>query len=139
MTMTDPLQAHPGADQFGRTVAAHLSAATDELPHHVTERLRAARVRALQLRKQEAAPVVVGRRGAASLALGGEELGIWGRIGSVLPLLVLAAGLVLIHTAQGDHRAKELAVVDQALLTDDLPPAAYADAGFVQFLKSGGE
>ena len=24
----------------------------------------------------------------------------------------------------------------RALLTDDLPPAAYADPGFVQFLKS---
>jgi hypothetical protein len=29
--------------------------------------------------------------------------------------------------------------VDAALLTDDLPPSAYADPGFAQFLKSGGE
>lgn len=138
MTMTDPLQAHSGADQFGRAVAARLSTATDELPYHVQERLRAARVRALQLRKLEAtAPVVVGRGGSASLALGSDEITLWGRIGSVLPLLVLAAGLVLIHSIQLDNRASELAEVDQALLTDDLPPAAYADPGFVQFLKSG--
>jgi Protein of unknown function (DUF3619) len=138
MTMTDPRRAHPGADQFGRAVAARLSTATDELPYHVRERLRAARVRALQVRKLvAAAPVVVGRGRSASLALGGDEIGLWGRIGSVLPLLLLAAGLVLIHNVQGDHRASELAEVDQALLTDDLPPAAYADSGFVQFLKSG--
>ena len=138
MTMTDPLQARSGADQFGRAVAARLSTATDELPYHVRERLRAARVRALQLRKLEAtAPVVVGRGATASLVLGGDEMGLWARIGSVLPLLVLAAGLVLIHSIQGDHRASELAAVDQALLTDDLPPAAYADPGFVQFLRSG--
>ena len=29
----------------------------------------------------------------------------------------------------------ELAEVDAALLTDALPPAAYADPGFLQFLK----
>jgi hypothetical protein len=44
----------------------------------------------------------------------------------------------LIHSAQTDRRASELAEVDAALLTDDLPPSAYADPGFVQFLKSGG-
>jgi hypothetical protein len=32
-----------------------------------------------------------------------------------------------------------VAEFDQALLTDDLPPAAYADPGFVQFLKSSRE
>jgi hypothetical protein len=49
---------------------------------------------------------------------------------------VLAAGLILIHTVQNDWRATEVAEVDAALLTDDLPPSAYADPGFVQFLKS---
>jgi hypothetical protein len=52
--------------------------------------------------------------------------------------VVLAAGLVLIHTVQSERRANELAEVDAALLTDDLPPAAYADPGFVQFLRAGG-
>jgi hypothetical protein len=35
-----------------------------------------------------------------------------------------------------DNRANELAEVDSALLIDDLPPAAYADPGFLQFLKN---
>jgi hypothetical protein len=30
----------------------------------------------------------------------------------------------------------EVAEVDAALLADDLPPAAYSDPGFVQFLKT---
>lgn len=140
MTTYDQLLAPSPADRFGRAVAARLSASTDELPHDFTERLRAARVRAVQGRKMAAAaPVVVGRGPSASLALDGEQISLWSRIGSVLPLLVLAAGLVLIHNVQGDRRASELAEVDQALLTDDLPPAAYADSGFVQFLKSGRE
>jgi hypothetical protein len=137
MTAHDPLRASTLADQFGRRVAMRLDAGTDEMAYEVGERLRAARVRALQLRKQpEVAPVMVGRGASATLVLGGRTW--FHRIASVLPLLVLAAGLVLIHTVQTERRANELAEVDAALLTDDLPPAAYADPGFVQFLKSGG-
>jgi hypothetical protein len=51
---------------------------------------------------------------------------------------VLAAGLVTIHVVQNDRRASEVAEVDEAILTDDLPPSAYADPGFAQYLKSGG-
>jgi hypothetical protein len=133
MTNTDSLQAPRLADQFGRSVALRLSAGTAELPYEVRERLRAARVRALDARRQPAAaPVVVGRGGSATLA----HNGLFYRIASVLPLVVLAAGLVLIHSVQMDRRASELAEVDAALLTDDLPPAAYADPGFVQYLKT---
>lgn len=136
MTTTESLKAPRAADQFGRAVAMRLSAGAAELPYEVRERLRAARVRALETRrKPAAAPVVVGRGGAATLAFG--ERSLFNRVASVLPLIVLAAGLVLIHTAQSDRRASELAEVDTALLTDDLPPAAYADPGFVQYLKSG--
>jgi hypothetical protein len=135
-TTTNPERAQRHADQFGRAVAHRLAASTDDLPYEVRERLRAARVQALQLRKQAAtrtAPAVLG--GAAATASLGEEFSIWTRIGSVLPLLALVAGLVLIHSFQNDSRASEIAEVDAALLTDDLPPAAYADPGFVQFLK----
>jgi hypothetical protein len=138
MTTTDTLQAPAlcQADQFGRAVAMRLSGGTDEIAYEVRERLRAARVRALEARKvPAAAPVVVGRGGAATLALGQRTW--FNRIASVLPLLVLAGGLVLIHSVQAERRASELAEVDAALLTDDLPPAAYADPGFVQYLKSG--
>ena len=135
MTTTDPLRAQQLADQFGRHVAMRLDAGTTEIPYEVSERLRAARVRALQVRRQpEVAPVMVGRGGVATLGW----TGWFHRVASVLPLLVLAAGLVLIHGLMTERRASELAEVDAALLTDDLPPAAYADPGFVQFLKSGG-
>jgi hypothetical protein len=133
-TTTDNQHAQRGTDRFGRAVAARLSAGTDELSWEVRERLRVARVQALQARQIEAtAPVIVDRGGAATL---GEGMSFWRSIASVLPLLVLAAGLVLLHGFQGERRASELAEVDAALLTDDLPPAAYADPGFVQFLKT---
>lgn len=139
MSTTELLRAQRQADQFGRAVAMRLTAGAEEMPYETRERLRAARTRALALRKTSAkAPVVVGRGAAATLALGGDEPTLFNRIASVLPLLALAAGLVLIHSIQTDRRASELAEVDAALLTDDLPPAAYADPGFVQYLKSSG-
>ena len=135
MTTTDPLRDQRLADRFGRKVAARLSAGADDLPYEARERLRAARVRALAARKQPAtAPVIVGRGGSATAALGGRRWLIG--IASALPRVVLAAGLVLIHSFQSERRATELAEVDAALLTDDLPPSAYADPGFVQYLKS---
>lgn len=138
---TDHLRAHEKADQFGRAVAARLALGADELPYEVRERLRAARTRALERRKAVVAkaggPVNVGRGGTAVLGLG-DDGGWWSRVASVLPLVVLVVGLVVLQQLQVEHRASELAEVDAALLTDDLPPAAYADPGFAQFLKTGG-
>jgi hypothetical protein len=130
-------------DRFGRRVAARLARGTAELPYDVTERLRAARTQALAQRKRaaslQAAPAVSAAGAAASLTFGDGGQSWWNRIGSALPIIALAAGLVLIHTIENDRRASEVAEVDAALLTDDLPPSAYADPGFVQFLKSSRE
>ena len=122
-------------EQFGRRVSARLSAGNLELSHEVGERLRAARVQAVARRKVVAqlrtAPVVVASGRAAALGSGW-----WTRIGSVVPLVALVAGLMAISVMQEDSRTNELAEVDSALLTDDLPPAAYTDPGFAQFVKT---
>jgi hypothetical protein len=122
-------------EQFGRRVAARLSAGNLELSHDIGERLRAARVQAVGRRKTltqlRPAPVVLSNGPVA--ALGG---GWWTRVGSVVPLVALVAGLMVISMVQDERRTNELAEVDSALLTDDLPPAAYTDPGFAQFLKT---
>jgi len=142
--MTNVRFIEPGqqADRFGRRVAQRLSAGTAELPYGVTERLRAARVQAVAKRKSAhvlGASPVFALGGAGTLNLGDSGSHLWNRIASALPLIALAAGLILIHAVQNERRATEVAEVDAALLTDDLPPAAYADPGFVQFLKSSRE
>jgi len=141
MNHISPALAESRQDQFGRRIAARLDAGLTELPHDITERLRAARVQALAQRKVAAPRLVqsvsVSTSGQASLSGGDDRMTFWQRVASVLPLVALAAGLVAIHVVQSERRARELAEVDAALLTDDLPPAAYADPGFVQFLKSG--
>ncbi|OUM02804.1 DUF3619 family protein [Variovorax sp. JS1663] len=124
-------------ERFARRVAVRLSAGTQDLPHDIGERLRAAREQALARRKVvrllQTTPAVVQNGGTAALGAGW-----WTRIGSVIPLIALVAGLLVITTLQEDNRANELAEVDAALLTDDLPPAAYTDPGFAQFLKAEG-
>ena len=51
----------------------------------------------------------------------------------------MAAGLIAINVIQDDDRTMEVADLDAALLTDDLPPEAYADPGFLQYLKTGAQ
>lgn len=127
-------------DQFGMRVAARLDTASHELPHDISERLRAARTRAVaarmlpQVHLRTSAEVSV-QNGVGLLHFGDEGLNVWSRLASLFPLLALVAGLALIQNVMDNDRANELAEVDSALLTDDLPPSAYADPGFLQFLK----
>ena len=127
-------------DRFAHKVAFRLSQTTNELPYDISERLRAARMQALSQRKvakTQTAVNVVSTGSSAALTWDSEEmLGWWGRLGTVLPLVALVLGLLAINSFQSDKRAEEVAEVDSALLTDELPPAAFADPGFVQFLKS---
>jgi hypothetical protein len=142
MNTIEARAAQDAIDRYGAKVARRLAAGADQLPYDISERLRAARTQAVAGRKIEpqprAAHEVLGRDGAAALGGGDEGLNLWSRIASALPLLALAAGLVFIHSIQSERRAAELAEVDTALLTDDLPPAAYTDPGFLHFLKKSG-
>lgn len=126
-------------NHFALKTVSYLSAGTADLPRDISERLRAARAQAVSQRKiakTQTASHVVQTGGSAALTWGNDEgLGWWGRIGAVLPLIALVVGLLAINSFQSDNRAQEIAEVDSALLTDELPPAAFADPGFIQFLK----
>ena len=47
----------------------------------------------------------------------------------------MVLGLIAITEWQEDQRIKDIATVDIALLTDDVPPDAFVDNGFMAFLK----
>ncbi|MES3009685.1 MAG: DUF3619 family protein [Pseudomonadota bacterium] len=140
MSYTRQHQADILQDRIGMKVAAHLSAGADALPYEISERLRAARTQALAQRKRAVMatrPVLIAAGGTA--VLGGDDSGwgLWGRLAAALPVMALVVGMVVINVVQDDNRANELAEIDVALLTDDLPPSAYADPGFLQFLRRG--
>ncbi|MDD2713695.1 MAG: DUF3619 family protein [Simplicispira sp.] len=130
------------AERFARRLTVRLTEGTSELPYDITERLRAARVQALSKRKitvpvHQTAPAVVRSGSSAALGWGGEAGNWWRSLLGAVPVLALVAGLVVINFSQDEYGTNEVAEVDAALLTDDLPPAAYADPGFAQFLKTG--
>jgi hypothetical protein len=117
-------------DHLARQLVAGLNT---PLNRDITERLRAARVRAVASRRINS--VVAQANGSLLLSAGEERMRPWGWLASALPLVALVAGLVTIKHFQDESRAREVADIDTALLTDDLPPSAYTDPGFLRFLK----
>ena len=132
-----PSTAPSNEDQFGHIVARALSANLEQMPYEVQERLRAARMRAVAARR--VGPILVAQTevqhvGHGTLSLGAPWKG-WTPLASMFPIALLLVGLFTINLVLDEYRANEVAEVDAALLTDDLPPHAYTDPGFLQFLK----
>ncbi len=138
MTNSQAMQRDAFEDALGQKIAARLTDTAEHLPHDISERLKAARMQALAKRK--VVPLVTATTtsvhgGVVTMHMGGSEPSRWNRFASLLPLFVLIAGLLAIAIVAEDNRTKEIADVDTELLTDVLPPAAYTDPGFAQFLR----
>lgn len=145
---------HPdqlAAEQFARKLTAHLSTGEAALPYVVTERLRAAREQALAQRRRptpilashpEMEQQLLGMQGDGTVFLGAggggqDNTPIWlRRLLTALPLVALAGALAFISADQDSRATVDVAELDAALLTSELPPAAYTDAGFLQFLQT---
>jgi hypothetical protein len=129
--------------RFALRVVARLDERAAQLGPDVAERLRFAREKALEKARearsataqQVSAPVAVG---GSTLAWGGpgDSSSLWVKIGSVLPLVALVAGLMLIQHWHTRAQIDAAAEIDAALLSDDLPPSAYSDPGFAEFLNT---
>jgi hypothetical protein len=130
--------------RFALRVVARLDERAAQMGPDVTERLRFAREQALEKARaarnagvQAAeAPAQAGR---STLAWGGgpgDSSSLWVKIGSVLPLVALVAGLVLIQQWHARAQIDAAAEIDAALLSDSLPPSAYSDPGFAEFLNT---
>jgi len=116
--------------QFGNQVRQALNEGTP-LDAHTLERLRAARLAALERRRLAAAqlPAFAGDgvdRATAPLRLSRTLL---------VPLLLLALGLAFLYAAQHTRQVAETVELDTQLLSDELPIDAYLDKGFEAWLK----
>lgn len=139
--------------RFGLRVAASLTERSAALPHGVSERLRFAReqalARAAQARKAASVAAttntaVVGNGPTVALSGGSPGTdndggGLWAMLVSALPLLLLLAGLLLMQMGEENRQIAAAAEVDTALLSDSLPPAAFTDPGFSEFLRDAEE
>jgi hypothetical protein len=126
-------------DRLGFSIARQLSEQTADVSHDIGERLRFARQKAIAQQKIQPLPAsqfVLGTHGGLSMsASGSDKPGLWSILGSVIPPLLLLAGFVTFMVDSQSERIEEIARIDAELLADDVPPAAYVDPGFVQFLQ----
>ena len=121
------------AEIFARRVTARLSEAEADLDYDISERLRAAREHALSRRKVVAVPAIA--RQPQQEAASSRKRTWWRAVVSAVPLSAMVAGLAFFNGVQADEGASEMAEYDATLLADELPPSAYTDPGFTQFLK----
>jgi hypothetical protein len=134
---------HLSPDQlFGKRVATYLDHGNQQLPYDISERLRAARTRAIASRKvnqlelKNADDVQMQSNGSLRMPFPSKAHDLYNLLISFIPLICLAAGLMLLYEFHNDQTVMELAEIDSALLVDDLPPHAYTDPAFVDFLKN---
>lgn len=123
---------------FAYKVRHALNEKLDDLPPSTTDRLANARKLALA-RKKAHAPVVVlqtaNAGGAGSFASFFAGPTPWLRSMSLaVPLLALVFGMSGIYRAEEQQRITELAEMDAAVLSDELPLSAYLDHGFNAYL-----
>jgi len=106
----------------------------DNLPASTTDRLAAARAQALA-RKKADAPVRAKQQQRTAFDLGSLFSMQWvARAAVVAPLLAMVAGMVGVYQYEREQRVAELAELDAAVLSDDLPLTAYTDHGFNAYL-----
>ena len=132
--------------QFAAQVRLALEESTERLPYRVSYRLKSARTAALARLDESLATQTSSARvssaGNGTLTLGGlppntRGLARWGWMAlSTVSALVLAVGLFTIADWSEQDWADEAAEIDLAVLTDELPIAAYADRGFGVYLKN---
>ena len=121
-------------------LASALTVRTQGLPHDVSERLRFAREQALARAREHqrlaAAPSTVAGVSSQGTGVLGAPARWWQRVASVVPLVVLVVGLLAIDRWSTREQVLAAAEIDSQLLADTLPPDAYRDPGFAEFLRS---
>lgn len=111
-------------------ICQHLDRGAEQLSYRVVERLAASRAAALA----KVAPPSQARTPAVPRS---NPPPLWWRVAATaIPLLLLIVGLIVVDTVQQEQSVADLAEVDSALLTDDVPLVAYADHGFGVYIKN---
>ncbi|WP_322033344.1 DUF3619 family protein [Paraburkholderia sp. J76] len=127
---------------FVREMRRALDESAANLPAATTARLAAARKTALAHKKAEVvfvrAPALaaagVGSLSGAPAQLPARRRSALARFALAWPLAALVAGLFAIAYFEDQQRTAELADIDAAMLSDDLPLTAYLDHGFNAYL-----
>lgn len=133
---------------FAYKVRHALNEQLDTLPASTTDRLAAARQAALARKKADAplrvtqAELVTATAGSGAMGgrfFGSEQFPWLTRLSVIIPLLVLVIGMGGIYHHEQQRRIAEIAELDAAVLSDELPLSAYLDHGFNAYLANRSE
>ncbi len=119
---------------FAYKVRHALNEHAEHLPSATVDRLAQARKAALA-RKKPDAPVRLAQRQIAGNIGSLFSFSMMGRVAVAVPLLALVAGLAGIYHFEEQQRIAEMAELDAAVLSDELPLTAYLDTGFNAYLE----
>ncbi len=123
---------------FAYKVRHALNEHLDHLPPTTADRLASARKMAVS-RKKAHAPVRLAQRQLAGNIASFFATPLMNRVGVIVPLLALVIGLAGIYEHEEQERVAELAELDAAVLSDELPLTAYLDQGFNAYLAQRGQ
>jgi hypothetical protein len=112
-------------DQIGKTVARSLDKELTHLSPEISQRLEKAREIALSQRKI----------GSPAVTKPSFQFSFIPNLRLISPIFIVLALVFVIAQWQQNARISDIADIDTAILTDSVPPDAYADDGFRLFMK----
>ena len=117
-------------ENFAYKVRHALNEKFDDMPDTIVQRLEQARLAALGRKKTTPLYANVFQQVFAGVTGGFSGGPSWRtKLGLGLPVLVLAVGLTGIFHYEQQRQIREITDIDIAVLSDELPPSAYADTG----------
>ncbi|RJX32015.1 MAG: DUF3619 family protein [Oxalobacter sp.] len=127
---------------FAYKVRHALNERLDQLPEKVVERLASAREMAISRKKEEAPLRVFARQNVFAGYIGNfftNPATYWlSRFSAAIVMAVLITGVMGVYHAEEQRQLQETARMDAAVLSDELPPDAYLDPGFKNYLHRKG-
>lgn len=118
-------------ERYAYRVRQALNHGLKDIPPAASRRLEAARHLAMSRQKQPTAQLATAGHGSLSLRFGTNTP----YLKQALAILALIVGMWIAFYWQSVQYITELEEVDSALLSDDIPPEAFMDNDFFEWLK----
>lgn len=122
-------------DRLGKLFAKPLRHNENDVGKDISERLRFARMQAIDTQR-----IVLAHRQASATAAAKpaekKQIAWWKKLLAAVPFAAAGAGFVFMQGAVSDDGASELVETDLQILSSPVPPSAMSDPAFLQYLKT---